>query len=109
MIQVAIYQAIEALAEGRVFALLAPKGTAVPYLVHSLPSRNSDDTIAGMGATRASVQLDAYAHSQLEADQLLEAAIDALDPLDPGELTQLQDYETDTALYRATAELTIWH
>lgn len=109
MIQVEIYHAIEALAEGRVFALVAPQGAAVPYLVHSLPTRNSEDTIAGMGATRASVQLDAYARSQLAADQLLEAAIDALDPLDPGELLQLQDYETDTGLYRATAELTIWH
>lgn len=109
MIQVEIYQAIEALAEGRVHALVAPQGTAVPYLVHSLPSRSSDDAIAGMGATRASVQLDAYAHSQLEADQLLEAAIDALDPLDPSGLIQLQDYENDTGLYRATAELTIWH
>lgn len=109
MIQVEIYQTIEALAEGRVQALVAPQGTAVPYLVHSLPSRTSDDAIAGMGAIRCRVQLDAYAHSQLEADQLLEAAIDALDPLDPGDLMQLQDYETDTGLYRATAELTIWH
>ena len=109
MIQVEIYQAIEALAEGRVHALVAPQGTAIPYLVHSLPSRTSDDAIEGMGATRANVQLDAYAASQLEADELLEAAIDALDPLDPSGLMQLQDYETDTRLYRATAQLTIWH
>lgn len=109
MIQVEIYQAIESLAGGKVYALVAPQGTAAPYLVHSLPSRNSDDTIEGMGATRASVQLDAYALSALAADQLLESAVDALDPLHPGELLQLQDYESDTGLYRATAELTIWH
>ncbi|NDL70508.1 tail completion protein gp17 [Vreelandella alkaliphila] len=109
MIQAEIYTAIQALSGGRVYALVAPQGTAVPYLVHSLPSRTSDDTIEGMGAMRASVQLDAYAHSQLEADMLLEAAIDALDPLHPSELMQLQDYETDTGLYRATAELTIWY
>lgn len=109
MIQAEIYHAIEALAEGRVHALVAPQGTEVPYLVHSLPSRTSDDAMAGMGAIRCRVQLDAYAHSQLEADQLLEAAIAALDPLDPGDLMQLQDYEKETGLYRATAELTIWH
>lgn len=109
MIQAEIYRAIETLAEGRVHALVAPQGTDVPYLVHSLPSRNSDDTIEGMGATRASIQLDAYADCQLDADQLLEAAINALDPLNPSGLMQLQDYEADTGLYRATAELTIWH
>lgn len=109
MIQAEIYRAIEPLADGRVFALVAPQGTARPYLVHSLPTRTGDDTMAGIGARRARLQLDAYAESQLEADELLEAAIFELGPLFPSELTQLQDYEHDTGLYRATAELTLWY
>ncbi|MCB8889932.1 tail completion protein gp17 [Vreelandella malpeensis] len=109
MIQAQIYQALAALASGQVYALVAPQGTAAPYLVHSLPSRSSDDVIEGAGATRASVQVDAYARTALAAEELIAQAIDALAPLLSGELMQLQDYESDTGLYRATVELTLWY
>lgn len=108
MIEAQLYAALSALAGGRVFPLVAPHGTANPYLVYSVPSHGSDDALAGMGARRAAVQLDAYAGSLAAAKALVADALAALDPFDPGELMELQEYEPDTGLYRATAEVAIW-
>ncbi|MCE9664522.1 DUF3168 domain-containing protein [Halomonas sp. M5N1S17] len=108
MIEAQLFAALSALAGGRVFLLVAQHGTEAPYLVFSVPTNQGDDALAGLGAKRAAVQLDAYADSLLAAKGLLADALGAVDHMDPGDLMELQDYEPDTGLYRATAEVAIW-
>lgn len=109
MTEADIYRQIADLAGGRVYPYVAPQGTAPPWVVFRIISAASDDAFCGPAETATAVQIDAWATSIDEARDLREQARVALLALSPVSLNELNDYEPDTALYRAMLEIQIWH
>lgn len=108
MTEADIYSRLRALAGGNVFPYIAPLGTAAPWIIFLLPSTASEDVFCGPAEAATSVQIDAWANSTDEARALREQVKVALADLHPVGLNELNDYEPDTALYRATLEVQVW-
>ncbi|MCK1969201.1 DUF3168 domain-containing protein [Franconibacter sp. IITDAS19] len=108
MTEADIYLRLIALAGGKVFPYVAPQGTAAPWVIYLLPSSSSEDVFCGPAETAQTIQIDAWATSIDEARALREQVKEALFDLHPVGLNELNNYESDTALYRATLEVQIW-
>ncbi|OLO05281.1 tail completion protein gp17 [Salinicola socius] len=108
MIESKIYAVLKELQGGRVFPLIAPQGTARPYLVYMLPSDITEKMLQGFGAQQVTVQVDAYADTLISASQAGDEIVEALLPLEPGDIERTPGYEEDTGLYRQTIETQIW-
>ncbi|MGC8423246.1 tail completion protein gp17 [Mixta calida] len=109
MTEADIYPLLSELAMGNVFPYVAPQNTTAPWVVFILPSATFDDVLCGQsGASANTLQIDVYAHTIDEAREIRTLARDALKPLNPANLNELNDYEGDTALYRATLEVQLW-
>lgn len=108
MIEAQIYAVLKDLQGGRVFPMIAPQGTARPYLVYILPSDITEKMLQGFGAQEVTVQVDAYADTLISAGQVGDEIVDALMPLEPGDIERTPGYEDDTKLYRQSIETQIW-
>lgn len=108
MIETHIYAVLKNLQGGRVFPMIAPQGTARPYLVYILPSDITEKMLRGFGAQQVTVQVDAYADTLIAASQAGDEIVDALTPLEPGDIERTPGYEEETKLYRLTIETQIW-
>ncbi|EOC1698736.1 DUF3168 domain-containing protein [Cronobacter dublinensis] len=108
MTEADIYVRLGALAGGNVFPFVAPQGTAAPWVVFLLPSSVSEDVLCGPAETACTVQVDAWASSIDDARTLREQVKSAFADLHPVGLNEINAYEPDTALYRATLEVQIW-
>lgn len=108
MTEADIYPLIGSLAGGNVFPYVAPSGTAAPWVVFLLPTAVSGDVFCGQAETSGTLQIDAWAQSVDEARAIRSQIRAAIAPLSPVSLNELNDYEPDTSLYRATLEVQIW-
>ncbi len=108
MTEADVYVLLAPLADGEVYPFIAPQGTPVPYVVFILPSTNYEDVLSGQSASATSLQVDVYANGIGEARSIRQQAINQMLSLSPIALLELQDYEPDTKLYRATLEVQIW-
>jgi len=108
MTEADIYPLIGTLAGGKVFPYVAPSGTAAPWVVFLLPTAVSGDVFCGQAETASTLQIDAWAQSVDEARAIRSQIRAAIAPLSPVSLNELNDYEPDTSLYRATLEVQIW-
>ncbi|EIZ2213049.1 tail completion protein gp17 [Cronobacter sakazakii] len=108
MTEADIYPRLSALAGGNVFPYVAPQGTAAPWVIYLLPSAAGEDAFCGPAETAFTLQVDTWASSIDEARALREQVKTALADLHPVALNELNGYESDTALYRATLEVQIW-
>ncbi|WP_313363824.1 DUF3168 domain-containing protein [Mixta calida] len=108
MTEADIYPLIGSLADGNVYPYVAPAGTAPPWVVFLLPSAVAEEVFCGQAETASTLQIDAWASSIDEARALRAQIRDAIQPLQPVSLSELNDYEPDTSLYRATLEVQIW-
>lgn len=79
-----------------------------PWIVYSLPNENSADVFCGSAETAFMVQVDVYATTVDEATAIRALAQEAVKPLAPAEMRAFKDYETATALYRASFEFRVW-
>lgn len=79
MIEQLVKIRIESLAEGRVFAGVAPADTPTPYLTYSQVGGGRDWTLAGpSGAEKATIQVSAWTATPEDAAGLLEQAFTRL-------------------------------
>ncbi|POW57042.1 DUF3168 domain-containing protein [Candidatus Pantoea alvi] len=108
MTEADIYPLISNIAGGNVFPYVAPSGTAAPWIVFLLPSGTDSDVFCGQAETASTLQIDAWAQSIDEARSLREEIRAALASLNPVSLNEMNDYEPDTSLYRATLEVQLW-
>lgn len=108
MTEADIYPRLSALAAGNVFPYVAPQGTSAPWVIYLLPSSAGEDVFCGPAETANTVQVDAWASSIDEARALRNQVKAALADLHPVGLNEINDYEPDTGLYRATLEVQIW-
>lgn len=108
MTEVEAYTLLATLADGQIFPYVAPQGTPAPYVIFILPTTTYDQVLCGQGAPATSLQIDVYAKSIDEARAIRQQARNRIEALLPVDLMELQDYEADTALYRATLEVQIW-
>ena len=108
MTEADIYPLIGTLAGGNVYPYVAPAGTAPPWIVFLLPSNVSEDVFCGQAETASTLQIDAWAHSIDEARAIRAQIRAAIQPLQAVSLSEMNDYESDTSLYRATLEVQIW-
>lgn len=84
MIEPLVLNRIKTLAGGRIFPGVAPSGTASPYMTYTRVGGDRDWTLAGpSGSLRASIQVNAWAKTPKEADQLMGQAFALLSP--PGQ------------------------
>lgn len=107
MIEETIFQALSPITQGRVFPLIAPMGTPSPYIVYSAVSNNRGDVLCGTAEQKTSIQIDVYDKSLFLAKKLLSEISENISFLDPFQITELQGYESDTELYRATLDFLI--
>lgn len=107
MTEADIYLRLSALAGGNVFPYVAPQGTSAPWVIYLLPSSASEDVFSGPAETACTVQIDAWARSIDDARTLRDQVKAALDDLHPVGLNEINGFEPDAALYRATLEFQI--
>ncbi|MCL2892474.1 tail completion protein gp17 [Brenneria tiliae] len=111
MTETDIYPLISALAGGNVYPYVVPLNSEgepaipPPWVVFSFVSQPSADVLCGPAETTSSVQFDVYAKTIAQAREVRGEVIAALSPLSPGNQMLTQGQDTETALYRATAEL----
>jgi len=108
MTEADIYPRLSALAGGNVFPYVAPQGTPAPWVIYLLPSSAGEDVFCGPAETASTVQVDAWASSIDDARALRNQVKAALADLHPVGLNEINGYEPDTGLYRATLEVQIW-
>lgn len=108
MTEADVYPLIGSVAGGNVFPYVAPSGTAPPWVIFLLPAAVSGDVLCGQAETASTLQIDAWAQSVDEARAIRNQIREAIAPLSPVSLNELNDYEADTSLYRATLEVQIW-
>ena len=73
------FTAIESLAAGAVYAVVAPASAAIPFLVYTPVDQAVVMALDGPNALRrARVQVDAYARTLFECEQLQEQVLQAL-------------------------------
>jgi len=96
---------------GRVSPAPAPSGTARPYVTYQRVGGVRHATLnSGIGAPRATFQVDVWADTKGEARILADALIDTLPGLlKVGDVSDNpDDYEADTKLHRAGFDIAIW-
>lgn len=108
MTEADIYPRLSSLAGGNVFPYVAPQGTSAPWVIYLLPSSVSEDVFSGPAETACTVQIDVWASSIDEARALRDQVKAAIADLHPVGLNEINGFESDTALYRATLEVQIW-
>lgn len=108
MTEADIYPLLAELAELRVYPYVAPSGTLAPWVVFILPSAVSEDVLCGQAERATTLQVDVWAKSTDEARAIRDQARTALKSLNPVGLSERNDYEPETALYRATLEVQVW-
>jgi hypothetical protein len=101
-----LYEAIKGLLDGRVYALVAPEGTACPFMVYTPVATEHVFGVAGpCGIQRVRTQLDAYAKSLAQAfelhDQVLVALMDAMDTLVDVRMG-VTEFDDEAQLYRVS-------
>lgn len=129
MIQIAIYDRLRGLVDGRVFPTIAPPDAPTPRITYVLPSDIHSITFLGRNGHRdVAVQVDCWAKDSYTAEQLALSAIEAMEtlpvmagsaawdagseqeqiPEEPFSVTEISrvgdDYEASTGLYRVTYE-----
>ncbi|MCA6962421.1 tail completion protein gp17 [Pectobacterium odoriferum] len=111
MTETDIYPLISGLAGGNVYPYIIPLNSegepaiSPPWVVFSFVSQPSADVLCGPAETTSSVQFDVYAKTIAQAREICGEVIDALSPLAPGNQMLTHGHDSDTGLYRSTAEL----
>lgn len=78
-----------------------------PWIVYSLINESPADVLCGQAETANNIQIDVYALSIDEARSLRESALTALKPFGLTQIHKLQNYESDTKLFRAMFDAAI--
>lgn len=118
MIQIAIFNRLQGLVDGRVFPGVAPPDEPVPRITYVLPSDIHTFTFLGRNGHRdLTVQVDCWAKDSFAAERLASRAIEAMEVVlaeeDQGSdglfsVTEISrvgdDYEASTGLFRVTYE-----
>jgi hypothetical protein len=111
MTETDIHLLIAGIANGNVYPYIVPlnregePAISPPWVVFSFVSQLSADVLCGPAETTSSVQFDIYAKTIAQAREIRSAVILAVSTVGPAHQMFTQEYDTDTALYRATAEL----
>jgi hypothetical protein len=111
---------VSAVVGTKVYRVIAPQGTAAPFVVVSCISEDVTPLAgADMSLRSASVQVDCYAASNAAVLALAAEAKEALSRKSgtwDGVVVQqcffdgtMDDFEVDTLLYRRTTDLTVWY
>lgn len=104
--------ALAALVSDRVYFLQAAQGTEHPFVVLTVVSDTPENSLTGSPDTRlitSRVQVDAYARTYIQAQQVADAVLDVLGALLRPDLNAFlvmkQDiYEDETRLYRVSSD-----
>ncbi|AOR64862.1 DUF3168 domain-containing protein [Pectobacterium wasabiae] len=111
MTETDIYPLISDLSGGNVYPYIIPLNAegepaiSPPWVVFSFVSQPSADVLCGPAETTSSVQFDVYAKTIAQAREICAEVIAALSPLAPGNQMLTQGHDTESSLYRCTAEL----
>ena len=97
--------------ESKSYAFPAAQPQTAKYATYQRVSGRRHGTLnSGLGAPRATFQIDCWSKLKSEVAVMAEAMKDALpEHLKVGDITDNpDDYETDTELHRASFDVTIW-
>ncbi len=106
------YDAIKHLAGGEVYAVVAPPGALYPTLIYTPIDQSSVVSLDGPGPLRrARVQVDAYARSLAQCDQLqdqvLAALLSEVDTVVDVRMA-LTDFDEEARAYRVSVDFTYY-
>lgn len=109
-----LYTALQALAGGRVYPVLAPPTCAAPYLVWQVIAGEPDYHARGAsGLQRTRVQVDAWADTYAAAQALIASATTALrgsaNWAVAAEYVNPDDVDPETGHHRASTDYVLWH
>ncbi|EST59165.1 hypothetical protein K151_1993 [Proteus hauseri ZMd44] len=110
MTEADIYSILSPVLPDKVFPYVAPQSNpaiTAPWCVFSLYDVKGD-VLKGQAETMTNIQVDVYADTIDEARTLRLLFANALTKLSPVEISEKQDYEPDTGLFRATFECQVW-
>lgn len=113
MTEADIYGLIGVLADGKVYPYVVPLTSSSepavepPWVVFSLPSDVSNDTLCGQAESRVSLQVDVYSRTIDEARSIRDEALARLSVLNLEEIRKFPLYEPDTRLHRASFEASL--
>ncbi|MCK6678249.1 tail completion protein gp17 [Enterobacter asburiae] len=108
-----LYSLLSSLAGGQVYPYVAPlnesgsPGISPPWIVFSLPSEVSEDTLCGQAETSVTIQVDVYAARVKEARALRDQALENLSSLGLENISKFPGYEPEAQLHRATFEASV--
>lgn len=97
----------------RAFAMRAPQGTRIPYLLITMPAHNIGSHLRGVTKLEnPTIRFDMYGTNILELEALRDALIEMMNAA-----TQLQAvysfgtelYEDDTRYYHFVADFSVWN
>ena len=108
-----LYLLLKPLAGGQVYPYVAPLGSdgkpsiSPPWLIFSLISEVATDVFCGHAESGISVQVDVYSLTLKEARSLREMALQAVNPLNPTNISKTPGYEPGSRYYRMTLEFQV--
>ncbi|MBK5203853.1 MAG: DUF3168 domain-containing protein [Polaromonas sp.] len=110
-----LYALLNGTFTGRLYPSVAPFGAVAPYATYSRVSSIEQSTLDANGGTgneaNTRMQIDVWALSYSEASTKAEAVKTALKGWTTANiiLSEQDDYEPDTLLFRVMLDLSIWH
>lgn len=113
-VEIALYDRLSSLADGRVYPTIMPHGATVPTIIYTMISADRMRSLAGATALiNAVIQVDAWDRTYGGAKALAAQIRAALDPygadMRVGGISENADFfESETGLYRSSADYSIW-
>lgn len=106
------YTLLAALVSNRAFPMVAPEGTATPYITYQVISNIPVVCLDGItGTENRRFQIDGWADSYAAAKTLessIKAAFAASVTIVNVPLSTMDGYEPETKLYRVTMDYSVW-
>lgn len=105
-----IFLKLGPLVDDRVWPLVAPAGTARPYIVFTPASNQGSYTLRRAGnLDRRLTQIDVYAEGYDQAEALAKASRFALEAVGGQLSNEGRHYEQSTQLFRARLDIFLWN
>lgn len=94
----------------RIYAVVAAEGAARPYTVWQLISAVPENQLSDRPEIDDQrVQVDFYSETQSEARRMMQAGVDALEPLGHIVFGPWTSYDSETKLFRWSFDIELWN
>jgi len=101
--------AVAAIAGTRIYQTIAPQDVVKPYVTWNIVGGHSESYLSeGAGSDQQRIQVDVWALDGVGRKNLANAVRDALEPYGYPVGVPMDDYESDTKLFRMMLQFNFW-